>query len=212
MNINATFIQFSLIFLPGIIWAALDARFAAKKEVSQFNLMINAFLFGVASYAITFLIYTLLHKPFALGSNIRFDEGVSGLSNVVDEIVTAIVVAFAGAILWLYGSTYKVFTRFFQFIRATKRYGDEDVWDYLLNSDSPITEYVNVRDFDKKIAYSGYVSIYSESGALRELVLRDAEVYDFAGNLMFRMPHIYVARKPDDMHIEFPYDPGAVRS
>jgi hypothetical protein len=104
MDINATFIQFSLIFLPGIIWAALDARFAAKRKVSQFNLTINAFLFGVASYTITFLIYTLLQKPFVLVGNIRFDQGVSGLGNVVDEIVTAIVVAFAGAILWLYGS------------------------------------------------------------------------------------------------------------
>lgn len=212
MNLNLVFIQLALIFLPGIIWAAIDARFVAKRELSQFHLTINAFLFGVASYGIVFIAYAVLEMPFGVVGDIHFEEGVLGLREVIDEILAAIIVAFGGAILWLYGSTYKLFTRFLQSIRATRRYGDEDVWDYILNSDSPLTEYVNLRDFEKKIVYAGYVSVFSESGKLRELLLRDAEVYDFDGNKLFNMPAIYIARKPDDIHVEFPYNPNAARS
>lgn len=59
--------------------------------------------------------------------------------------------------------------------------------------------------------YAGYVNVYSESGRLRELLLRDAEIYDFDGNKMFNMPAIYIERRPDDIHVEFPYEPNAAR-
>jgi hypothetical protein len=66
-----------------------------------------------------------------------------------DEIVLAVGVAIVLSVLWVYSETYKLITRFLLAIKATKRCGDEDVWDYVFNSPSPISEYVNVRDFSK---------------------------------------------------------------
>ncbi len=59
----------------------------------------------------------------------------------------------------------------------------------------------------KKIVYSGWVSVFSETDRLRELVLKDSEVYDFDGNFLYQIPYVYLSRKPDDMHLEFPYVP-----
>jgi len=53
--------------------------------------------------------------------------------------------------------------------------------------------------------FAGWVNTFSETGKLRELVLRDVEVYDFEGQFMYAAPLLYVARKPEDVHIEFPH-------
>jgi hypothetical protein len=108
-------------------------------------------------------------------------------------------------VLWLYASTYKLLTQLLQQIKATKRYGDEDVWDYTFNSGRPDVEYVHVRDFDKKITYAGWVEAFSESEKQRELRLRDVLVYDFEGKVLFETPRVYLARKADNIDIEFPY-------
>ena len=112
------------------------------------------------------------------------------------------------ALLWLYGSNYKLLTRLLQSISATKRYGDEDVWDFTFNSGKPEVEYVHVRDFEKKITYAGWVEAFSETEKQRELRLRDVIVYDFEGNVLFETPRVYLARKMDNIDIEFPYRSG----
>jgi hypothetical protein len=64
---------------------------------------------------------------------------------------------------------------------------------------------MNFRDFENKIVYSGWVISYSETEKLRELVLRDVEIFDFDGQFLFGMPMVYLARSPENIHIEFPY-------
>jgi hypothetical protein len=113
------------------------------------------------------------------------------------------------AVLWLYGSNYKLLTRLMQWMKATKRYGDEDVWDFTFNSGRPEVEYIHLRDFEKKITYAGWVEAFSETEQQRELRLRDVIVYDFEGNVLFETARVYLARKMDNIDIEFPYRPGA---
>ncbi len=90
-------------------------------------------------------------------------------------------------------------------VGVTKRFGDEDVWEYVFNSGSPMSEYVNLRDFDRQLTYAGYVGAFSETGDIREILLRDVDVYDFTGTLLYNMPHIYLARGKADLHVELPY-------
>lgn len=105
----------------------------------------------------------------------------------------------------MYAAKGKWLTRFLQKIKATKTYGDEDVWDFTFNSSDAASEYVHVRDFDNEIVYAGWVSTFSESEKLRELVLTKVKVYDFAGTEIFETPRVYLARKPEGIHIEFPF-------
>lgn len=207
MTITLALVQISLLFLPGIVWASIDARFVSKKPQSQLSLMVNSFLFGITSYAVTFILYSALDQDFGVAVDIGSEGGNLNLAGLADEIVVAVGTALVLSILWVYAATYKLMTRLLLMIRATKRYGDEDVWDYVFNLSSPISEYVNVRIFDRRIVYSGYVAAFSETDRMRELMLRDVEIHDFEGRKLFSMPHIYIARAPEDIHIEFPYDP-----
>jgi Family of unknown function (DUF6338) len=128
------------------------------------------------------------------------------------EIALASVVAIICSVLWLYVTNYKLITRLLQAIGATKRYGDEDVWEFMFNSSRAEAEYCHLRDFDKKITYAGWVDSYSETAKQRELVLRDVIVWDFEGQQLFEIPRVYLARKSDNIDIEFPYrapEPGA---
>ncbi len=123
---------------------------------------------------------------------------------MVDEVGASVLAASVLAIGWLYLSNYKLIMRALQLIKATRRFGDEDVWDYTFNSRDPSVEYVHVRDFANELTYAGWVYVYSDSGSLRELTLRDVQVYGFDGVLKYETARVYLARKAEDIHIEFP--------
>lgn len=187
-----------------MVWARLDSRYAAKEKQSDLDFFVRTFVYGVVTYAVTFLIYLLLKKPFSL-IDFRAAQDTTVLTRAVGfEILSATGVGFVLGIFWVYASTHKLLTRFLQLIGATKRYGDEDVWDYTFNSPAATVEYVHVRDFSQKLVYAGWVRAFSESGKVRELTLRDAQVFDFNGVMQYEVPLMYLARKPEDIHVEFP--------
>jgi hypothetical protein len=143
-------------------------------------------------------------QVFEFKKDVEFLDGSS-----IKLIFYASLVSVFCAVLWLYGSNYKLLTRLMQWMKATKRYGDEDVWDFTFNSGRPEVEYIHLRDFEKKITYAGWVEAFSETEQQRELRLRDVIVYDFEGNVLFETARVYLARKMDNIDIEFPYRPGA---
>ncbi|GKX32968.1 MAG: hypothetical protein MnENMB40S_05860 [Rhizobiaceae bacterium MnEN-MB40S] len=196
-------IQIAIFFLPGLIWARLDSRYAMKEKPSQTELIVRALMYGLTTYAIVYLIYKSTNHNFSV---LKFEnaDGTAILTDdFIDEILCSIPIAFVLAVLWIYSANRKWLTRMLQMIGATKRYGDEDVWDFTFNSSQAAVEYVHVRDWEKNVVYAGWVNTFSETGQLRELVLRDVVIY-YEDNV-FEAPLIYIARDPKDMHIEFPY-------
>lgn len=208
MTLDILLLQLAIVFLPGLVWARVDACYAKKEKPSNTDFVLNVFLFGVVSYVVVFIGYYL----FDLGNPVLYNSGASGdidfgNKEIVFEISVALMVSVVLSVLWVYASTYKLFTRFLQLIKATKRYGDEDVWDYVFNSGSASVEYVHVRDMEKEYVYAGWVRAFSETGKLRELMLTNVQVYDFAGTLLFEVPSLYVAKPTEGMVIEFPFQP-----
>lgn len=210
-SVSSLFFDLALIFMPGFIWMKIHTRYGPKIERTQFDLILNAFIFGVLSYAILFSIY------WCKGWSLKLFELEASSDrliqpNVFPEILWAAVIAIVGGLVGLYVENYKLLTRFVQWIRATNTYGDEDVWDFVFNSHSRTADFVHFRDFNQRVTYAGIVQTFSESGQLRELVLRDVIVYDFEGNEMYRVPVLYLARDRADIHIEFPIDPQEGRN
>ena len=203
-HLNLFIVQAAILLLPGIVWARLDARYGLKDKPSEFDFFLRAFVYGLASYAVLFALDSVLHRPFVMIDVSQAEQKSVFTPQIGWEILCATAIGFVLGIAWIYASTYKLLTRLLQLVRATKRYGDEDVWDFTFNSTSQAVRFVNLRDFDQKIVYAGWVNAFSETEKLRELTLYDVEVYDFDGNLMFKVPHIYIARKPENIHIEFP--------
>jgi len=61
------------------------------------------------------------------------------------------------------------------------------VWDFVFNSSSRAAIFVHFRDFEQRATYAGFVEVFSESGPLREIVLRDVTVYDFEQTELYRL-------------------------
>jgi uncharacterized membrane protein len=204
-HLNLFIAQIAIIFLPGIIWARLDDRYASTEKKSDLDFLIRTFVYGVVTYVVTFVLYLLLNQPFSLIDFKAAQDRTVLTQTTGFEILAATGVGFGLGILWVYAARHKALTKFLQLIGATKRYGDEDVWDYTFNSSRAAVEYVHFRDFNTKIVYAGWVNTFSESEKLREIVLSDVQVYDFEGAFMYEVPLLYLARRPEDIHIEFPH-------
>ena len=165
----------------------------------------RAFLFGITTYAIEFLIFAALGRPFTMANLADATTREIVSRDVLVEVLWAIGLGVVLAIGWLYFTRYKTLTRCLQFIGATKKYGDEDVWDFTFNSSDAAVEYIHFRDFANSLVYAGWVNTFSETDKLRELVLLDVIVYNFDGQEVLRTPRLYLARAPETIHIEFPY-------
>ena len=187
LNVSSLFFELALIFIPGFIWMKIHSRYVIRGEKAQFDLILNAFIFGVLSYAFLYLI----NRCF--GWNLKLLDLESESKRLIQpvifpEILAAAAIAAVGGVVTLYVENYKLFTRLVQLIGATKTYGDEDVWDFVFNSRSSTVEFIHFRDFDQRVTYAGIVETFSESEKLREIVLADVAVYDFEGNEMYRVP------------------------
>lgn len=202
---NIFLIQLAILFLPGLIWAQLDAGYVIKEKPSQAEFFIRAFIFGLMTYAVVYVGYGLFGCDFSVLPVSDSDSKKFLTNEFIDEILISLPVSFILAVIWIYSSTYKWLTRFLQMIRATKKFGDEDVWDFMFNSSQAEFEYVHIRDFNKSITYAGWVAAFSETGKLRELLLKDAVIYDCVGQIIEKIPWFYLARDKTDVHIEFPY-------
>lgn len=203
LNVSSLFFEIALLLLPGFVWMKIHTKFGAKGEITQFDMILNAFLFGVISYAILYTIYWKFGFPMHIVT-IDVDSKKLFQPELFIDIFAATAIAIFLSIIHLYGENYKLFTRFVQSIKATRTFGDEDVWDFVFNSSSKSVNYLHFRDFDNRVVYAGYVNLFSESGQLRELVLRDVVVYDFDGEEMYKVARVYLARERDSIHIEFP--------
>ncbi len=197
----------AFVFLPGIIWARFDARYVRQTKPSQFALTLNAFLFGIIAYAITFGLYLAVGRTFdVLALSLPKPDAPNAIdSSLFDEVIVATLVALLSGIVWLYAEQNKWVTRLLQRIGATRRYGDEDVWDFMFTSTDLAARYINVRDFQQGVVYTGWVEVFSESDRMRELVLINVEVYNSdTADLIYTTPRLYIARAPEGLTIEFP--------
>jgi hypothetical protein len=210
--VDIFFFQLVIIFIPGIIWERVDTQYGRERSKEQWDVIRRSFIFGLFSYVILFAVLWFLSLfqgdiGFWL-FQIKKDESFLD-ADALKEVFFASLVAVICSVLWLYITNYKLLTWVLQKIHATKRYGDEDVWEFMFNSSRAEAEYVHLRDFEKKITYAGWVETFSETEKQRELILRDVVVHAFEGNVLFESPRIYLARKADDIDIEFPYRGGA---
>ncbi len=107
--------------------------------------MINVFVFGLFAYLVTCLLYLIpwvsAVASFDLTAVALGDEAAPRnlQRSVVDDILVATAVSIMLAPAWLKIQRHVLVIRSLQRIGATKRYGDEDVWDFLPSSYDPRT-------------------------------------------------------------------------
>lgn len=57
LNISILFVELAFVFMPGFIWMKIQKSFGPHGDYSQFDMVLNSFIFGVASYAVLGLLY-----------------------------------------------------------------------------------------------------------------------------------------------------------
>ncbi len=200
--------QIAIIFVPGIIWAKMESTYTSGPKITDTELFINALVFGLFTYLTTFILYKITCNNFDLIDIVinSKDENSGKLFdyNIADEIMIGIAVGFILLITWLYCKNFKLLPRFLQFIRATNKFGIEDVWEFTLNSPDAASEYTHIRDLDQGLIFAGWVNKWSDNQDIREIVLRDVIVYNDKSDKLFDCPYIYLARERNKITMEFP--------
>ena len=203
LRIDLLFVQLAVMLLPGLIWAEIVVTYAMKERPRAVEFLIRAFIFGVLTYLAVYSAYTTLGKEFSFP---QVGEPYLLHVDFVDEILWSSVAALIFSIAWVYGSTYRLMTRFLNWSKATTTHGRRDIWDLTFSRSDERVKYVHVRDFEKGIIYAGWVGGYSETGKLRELLLVDVRVWDNSGKST-DVPMLYLSRQDSDLHVEFPHTP-----
>jgi len=202
-NMDVILAQLALFFVPGIVWASVEAGFTPRNRHGGM-FFARAFLFGSVTNAILYAGYLAAGVPFF---DIRLigQTTIPDLSSLFDEVALSVLIAIVLSILWLFAGTHRLLVRLLRRIGATARFGEDSVWEFLMNADQAPVEYVHVRDRKNDAIICGWVDSFSENDALREMLLRDVIVYDLDGNVTSQPPYLYISRERADLWVELPY-------
>ena len=175
--------------------------FTNHKERTQFQFVINAFLLGFGSYLLyaSAVYFCAPDKINSINFLHSLSEGKAKIS--LKEILQVCVVSAILAILLIVISTHKLHFRLFQALKITKKFGEQDVWGFLMNSTS--TEWITVRDSENNIMYDGSVKAFSDNSKEAELLLENVSVYrNDSGEHLYDVDAQYLSLNRDKISIE----------
>ena len=208
MSLSSFLIRIILLVIPGIVssllYRTLRGRVSRKDWEDYLEILAFSFIcysvYGFLAYALSLLRPT--DDAFAAlraftNENVPIDKAVG------HAIIWASLVAIPIAFVASYVDSHKVINKIGQKLKATGRFGDEDVWDFFHHSPAIKGNWVTVRDHKLKLNYLCWIQAYSDSGKERELLLRDVDVYnDITAECLYKTDVMYISRKSDELTIE----------
>ncbi len=60
LTVSTLFFELALIFIPDFLWMKIHSRYGFKGEKTQFDLILDVFIFGVLSYAVLYILYRVM--------------------------------------------------------------------------------------------------------------------------------------------------------
>jgi hypothetical protein len=231
MNIDVGVVRIAVVFVPGIVARMVSLRMRATKNRGIWEDLLDILVFAFVSYALAAILLVCVdavgHSPNVAQSATAISRqslpasptrGIlpENFSAVIEnkainwtELLVALafslVVGPAAAAL----ENYKIVNKVGRFLRLTKTYGDDDVWNWLHNSSD--FDWVYVRDYRKMITYRGHIRAFSDSYKPREIVLSDVNLYSLAdGKEIDSLPAVYLAFPNNEVTIEIPQISGAI--
>ncbi|RCX10433.1 hypothetical protein DFR58_12925 [Anaerobacterium chartisolvens] len=215
MNFSVFVIRIILLLLPGIIGAKIYRKLRGKRTKKDWEDYSEIFIFSVVSYVLLGILQSvnLVIHPFSFSCKYSaitaFNAFVDEKAAINwDEVLFSVVIGIILAYIASYIYRFKIINRFGRLISATKRYGDEDVWDYLHNI--PNIEWMVIRDHKINMYYYCWIKVFSETDEKRELLLGDVSVYNADGQFCYDTKAMYISREYHDLTIEF-FDTGDIQ-
>lgn len=203
----------SLIYLglPGIVASYFIAKLTGVKAESAIAQVLTVFVLSVTSYSLLVL-GDASYRLYSVGTftSALADVILAKNRNVpLTQLGLAIVASMVLSYVLSYAYRHNVINRIGQRIRATNRYGDEDVWHYFHNvpDEQKNNGWLFVRDLKANLSYHCNIATWSDTGMDRELILSDVSVFtNDTGEYLYKCAHLYLCRNKDDLTIEVPTD------
>jgi hypothetical protein len=207
MDISNVLIRIIILLMPGIVATKIYRKLRGKRAKKDWEDYTDVIIFSMFSYFIGSLIGSVsLTTPLLtimfLSPTMNFfeifidDKLKINWNDVRNAVLISVFIAFIASYIY----KHKLINRLGNTLRVSNRYGDEDVWDYLHNSNE--TEWVVVRDHKVNMYYYGRIQLFSETDEKREILLSFVSVYNTDGELCYETNTLYIARNFDDLTIE----------
>jgi hypothetical protein len=211
LDMSSFAIRIIFLLLPGAIGATLYWKLKGRTTRKDWEDFLEVIIFSVASYLLYALctyflgFFNFIWNKLGLQAktftqfHAFFDESAT---LDLSEIFYVSLLSVPLAILASYSYRYRWLNKLGQKIGATIRLRDEDVWDFFHTSRHIRENWVTIRDHKLTLYYFGWIEAFSDSGKERELILREVDVYNSAGERLYKTDVMYLSRKPDELTIE----------
>ena len=200
MGISALTVRLLLLFAPGIIWSFMLNLYTIHRERSRFFFSLQSLIFGLSCHLV--LWFVSLCVPYFTVSlfHALLNEDIEIRA---EEIFLSCVIAIGAGTAHCYIYNKKLVNILFRKAGITKKYGDESVWSYFLNTDND--PWVYVRDLEHDLCYQGYIDSYSDENNKHELLLYNVAVHNNStGEKLYSLQKLYLPLKDDCFSLEFP--------
>lgn len=202
MSLSSFLMRIVFLVMPGILTSLLYRHIRGKTQRRDWEDYLEIFVFSLIDYGLYNLCALILSK---LGLHLEvtvFREFLVETEPVYgNRIIYAALIGIPVAIAAAYIDEYKLIHKFARYIKATRRFGDEDVWDYL--NRSPDIKWVYVRDHKHDLYYFGWIQAWSDPYKERELLLREVDVFkNSTAEHLYTTDVVYLSRARDDLTIE----------
>ena len=208
MAVSAFLIRIIFLAVPGIVSYMLFRKLSGRTKREKWEELCQVILFSLIIYG-TYSACVWFFGLFGLGrGELIFFKAVFNESVSIewDEIIIACLLGIPVAFIASVIHTYKLINLFGRLIRVTRRFGDEDVWDFFHNLPKEVGhEWVFVRDHKTGLVYFGWIYAYSDSEKERELLMVDVDVYtNDESKFLYEAGMMYLCRDRYDLTIEIP--------
>jgi hypothetical protein len=206
MSISSFLIRIILLVIPGIIGSRLYRSLRGKAIRKDWEDYLEILVFSFLAYGVYGLLIYSLSNLYTTENVFAAFKAFTSESIPIDKpvghaIFFASIFVVPIAIIASYVDEYKLINKFARRIKATRRFGDEDVWDYF--NRSPDIKWVYVRDQKREVYYHGWIEAWSDPYKDRELLLREVDVYKSStAELLYKTDLVYLSRKSEDLTID----------
>lgn len=217
MQISEFTFRLILLFIPGIIACVIVDCLTIHKERKLHEILLYSLLFGFLCYFmygatiyflgfLKFLAELLSQLNYKLEFNFLRSLTDNSIKLDLKEIFIVTFLSIPVALLFSFLINYKILYRIAHKLNISKKYGDIDLWSYIMNMKTSESEWVVVRDVENDLMYEGWIQAFSDSSEKNdELFLRDVKVYrNLSGDLLYDIPALYLSRERKSLLIEFP--------
>ena len=210
MKLNEFTLQIIFLALPGIICYFLLRKLVGRMTENNIEITFLIFLFSVVSY----VLYNVgfMFSTWADWTDATVDDGGVRFSEITNisafDILWSILAGIGLAFFLSYAYTYNFLNRFAQVIRASTKFGDEDVWHFFQNapSDQKNHGWILVRDHKLDLIHYGSIDSWSDTEKERELLMSNVTVYSAGESVeeLYETDSIYVCRDRYELTLEVP--------